>query len=195
MTTAYDGAITHRAGRSVLANVALLDSQVSGVPEPASAACVRLHCLHLWFFTGVVDRRPPLHSSRLRRSGRRVAGVGRVLDRRAAAERGGLIAVPGWGGVAGNSSVKRLPWSGWLSTRIRPPCSWRIFWLTGRPRPVPRPPLRETNTPKIRSRSSVSMPRAGVDHADAGHAFLVVVVRGDLDAARCRARGRRRWRW
>ena len=40
--------------------------------------------------------------------------------------------------MAGSSSVKRQPWPGSLSTRIRPPCSLRIFWLTGRPRPVPR---------------------------------------------------------
>ena len=51
--------------------------------------------------------------------------------------------------TAGNSRMKRLPRSTSLSTRMRPPCSFRIFWLTGRPSPVPRDPLPETNNGKI----------------------------------------------
>ncbi len=42
-------------------------------------------------------------------------------------------------------SVKRLPRSGALLTMIRPPCSLRIFWLTGNPSPVPRLFFDETN--------------------------------------------------
>ncbi len=88
------------------------------------------------------------------------------------------------GGVtAGNSSVKRLPSPSLLSTRIRPPCSSRIFWLTGRPRPVPRPPLRETKTAKIFSRSSCSMPLPLSTTCDAGHLLGVAVLRRDFDAA------------
>ena len=54
----------------------------------------------------------------------------------------------------------------WLVTRMSPPCSLRIFWLTGRPRPVPRPPLCETKSVKILSMSSGGMPHAVVFDRD-----------------------------
>ena len=41
---------------------------------------------------------------------------------------------------------------------MSPPCSRRIFWLTGKPRPVPRAPLRDSKTEKIRLMSTSSIP-------------------------------------
>ena len=46
-----------------------------------------------------------------------------------------------WSRRAGNVSVKWLPCPSELETVTSPPCSRRIFWVTGNPTPVPISPL------------------------------------------------------
>jgi len=47
--------------------------------------------------------------------------------------------------MKGHSRRKHVPTPGRVRTVIVPPCSWRIFWLTASPSPVPLKPLLDSN--------------------------------------------------
>ena len=79
--------------------------------------------------------------------------------------------------------VNRLPWPAVLSTRIRPPCSLTIFWLTGRPSPVPRAPLSDTNTWKIFGNCSAAMPMPLSLMTMCAQVFLGQIMRRDFNPA------------